>query len=106
MAKGDLILIPFSFTNLADNKLRPAIILAETSLDVTVPFVTTPLHWQGPTDIVLTPLTNKGIKKHSLVRLSKIATIDSSLILGAIRVINTAQTAGLNQKLKSIFQIA
>lgn len=105
MPKGDLVLIPFPFTDLTGNKLRPALILAETLLDVTVAFITTQLHWQEQTDIVLTPQTNKGIKKHSLVRLSKIATIDNSLILGSIGSINTTQIHELDRKLKMIFQI-
>lgn len=41
MAKGDIVLITFPFTNLTGNKLRPAVILAETDLDLTVCFITT-----------------------------------------------------------------
>lgn len=105
MPKGNIILIPFPFTDLSGNKLRPALILAESNLDVTVSFVTTQLQWQAPTDILLQPGSQNGIKKTSLVRLSKIATIDRSLVVGIIGSINSAQVIELNVKLKLIFQI-
>lgn len=105
MPKGNIVLIPFPFTDLSGNKLRPALILAENSLDVTVSFITTQLQWQEPTDILLQPLAQNGIKRSSLVRLSKIATVDRNLIVGIIGSIFPAQITELNQKLKVIFQI-
>jgi mRNA interferase MazF len=36
MAKGDILLITFPFTDLTGSKLRPAVVLAETTLDITV----------------------------------------------------------------------
>src|ERR1700710_2065067 len=98
MSKGNIVLIPFPFTDLSGNKLRPALILAETQLDVTVSFITTQLQWQEPPDILLQPSLTNGIKKISLVRLSKIATIDKILVKGKIGSINTSQIADLNQK--------
>jgi mRNA interferase MazF len=105
MPKGDIILIPFPFTDLSGNKLRPALVLAEKTLDITVSFITTQLQWQEPTDIVLQPQTINGIKKLSIIRLSKIATIDKSLIVGIIGSVSLAQISELDRKLKSIFQI-
>jgi mRNA interferase MazF len=105
MPKGDLILIPFLFTNLSGNKLRPALVLAETNIDVTVSFITTQLQWLGHTDIILNPQGLNGIKKPSLIRLSKIATIDRTLILGKIGTIDQNTFVELDQKLKIIFQI-
>jgi mRNA interferase MazF len=99
MPKGTVVLIPFPFTNLTGNKLRPALILA------TVSFITTQLQWLEPTDILLQPGLLNGIKKTSLVRLSKIATIDKILVKGKIGLIDNNQIADLNQKLKIIFQI-
>jgi mRNA interferase MazF len=46
MPKGNIVLIPFPFIDLSGNKLRPALILAETPLDVTVSFIMTQLQWQ------------------------------------------------------------
>ena len=43
MNKGDIVLIPFPFTDLSINKNRPAVILIESEDDVTVCFITTQL---------------------------------------------------------------
>lgn len=105
MPKGNIVLIPFPFTDLSGNKLRPALILAETQLDVTVSFITTQLQWQETTDILLQPGMLNGIKKTSLIRLSKIATVDKTLVKGKIGSINALQEKELNQKLMVIFDI-
>jgi mRNA interferase MazF len=105
MPKGNIVLIPFPFTDLSGNKLRPALVLAETTLDITVAFITTQLQWQEPTNITLHPAYNNGIKKTSIVRLSKLATIDKALVIGKIGNAGQAKISELNTKLKAIFQI-
>jgi len=77
MKKGDIILIPFLFTDLTGNKTRPALVLISTLLDVTVAFISTQLHWQEHTDVFIDPTIENGLKKRSLLRLSKLATLDA-----------------------------
>ena len=76
MAKGNIVLITFPFTDLSGSKLRPAVVLANTSLDLIVCFITSQTGWQESTDVLLTPSSTNGLRKRSLVRTGKIATLD------------------------------
>ena len=105
MIKGDVILIPFPFTDLTGNKLRPAIVLIDNNLDVTVCFISTQVKWKEVTDIELIPSITNGIKKFSIIRLSKIATIDKSLAVGKLGELQKNEMAELNRNLKVLFQI-
>lgn len=105
MAKGDVLLITFPFTNLSGSKLRPAVILAETSLDVTVCFITSQTQWQEPLDVLISPSIRSGIVKQSLIRTAKIATLDRSLAKGLLGKLPQSEVAILNQNLKVLFQL-
>ena len=105
MAKGDIVLITFPFTDLSGSKLRPAVILAETTLDLTVCFITTQLQWQEATDVQLLPTSFNGLRKQSLIRTSKIATLDKVLAKGLLGQLNANELTDLNNKLKILFQL-
>jgi mRNA interferase MazF len=64
MKKGDIVLIPFPFTNLTAIKNRPALILIDSNEDITVSFITTELKWQEKFDVRLEPSYINGLKKH------------------------------------------
>ena len=99
MAKGDIVLINFPFTNLTGNKLRPAVILAESALDFTVCFITTQLQWKEATDVLLIPNSINGLRKHSLIRPSKIATLDKTLAKGLLGKLSSIEILELNYML-------
>src|SRR5829696_480794 len=103
MPKGDIVLITFPFTDLSGSKLRPAVVLAQTNLDVTVCFITTQIQWQEPTDVIISPSGVNGLKTHSLIRTSKIATLEKSLLKGLLGSLNALEITELNTKLKLLF---
>lgn len=106
MAKVDIVLITFPFTDLSGSKLRPSVILAETSLDLTVCFITTQIKWQEETDLLLIPNLSNGLKKPSIVRTAKIATLDKVLIKGLLGRLTSIELIELNAKLKTLLQLS
>lgn len=105
MAKADIILIPFPFTNLSDTKIRPCLVLIDGEYDVTVSFITTQTGWNDNASLHIKPTKSNGLKKESLIRLNKLATIDKELIIGKIGKLNAAETETINRKLKEVFQL-
>ena len=105
MVKGDIVLITFPFTDLSGSKLRPAVIIANTSLDLTVCFITTQLQWQEITDVQLLPTSFNGLRKQSLIRTSKIATLDKTLAKGLLGKLTTNELSDLNKNLKVLFEL-
>jgi mRNA interferase MazF len=106
MIKGDIVLITFPFTDLSGSKLRPAIVLAINKLDITVCFITTQVTFHEPTDVQITPTQKNGIKQPSLIRTSKIATLDKSLAKGLIGELTSTEIELLDANLKILFQIS
>lgn len=105
MIKGDVLLIPFPFTDLKGNKNRPALVLINSELDMTLAFISTQLNWKEETDILLKPTKNNGLKKESLLRLSKLATIDKKLALGRIGRMEGNDLKQVNINLIKLFQL-
>jgi len=105
MQKGDIVLIPFPFTDLTGSKKRPALLLVVGKSDVTASFISTQLHWQEPTDLVLQPTSVNGLKKPSLVRVGKIATLDQKLVLGKLGNLDAKVLEELDKKLIQFFSI-
>jgi len=105
MEKGDILLIPFPFTDLKGNKNRPALVLINSDLDVTLAFISTQLKWKEETDILLKPNKNNGLKKDSVLRLGKIATIDKNLVLGRIGRMDANVLKQVNLNLIKLFKL-
>ena len=105
MNKGDIILIPFPFSDLTGNKNRPALILIGGSLDVTVAFISTQMHRKEETDILIQPNKNNGLKKESLIRLSKLATLDKDLALGLLGNLDDSEIQIVNKNLRSLLKL-
>jgi len=105
MKKGSVVLIPFPFTDLKGSKIRPAVVLNENELDVTICFITSELKWKTEHDVAVFPSEGNGLKAPSLIRVGKIATIDSTLILGELGELSNAEIGELNNGLKKLLQL-
>jgi len=105
MKKGDIILLPFPFTDLSGSKYRPAVILAISLKDVIVAFITTQLNLSKDTDIKLNPTLQNGLKRRSLLLLDKIATLSKKLVVGKIDNLANNDLALMDKNLIKIFHI-
>lgn len=105
MSKGDIVLVKFPFTNLGGSKLRPAVIIAEAKLDVLLCFITSQTQWQDSFDIHMLPTSENGLLKESLIRTSKITTIEKPLLKGLLGKLSSDEIALVNQKLKELLEL-
>lgn len=105
MNKGDIVLIPFPFTDLSGIKNRPALILVDGEADLTVSFITTQLKWQEDFDVKIEPSQTNGLKRTSLIRLGKLATIDKDLVIGKLGKLSQDELSNVDKNLVKIFKL-
>jgi len=105
LKKGDIIVLPFPFTDLSGSKYRPAVVLIVLKNDVTVAFVSTQLSTIELSDIILVPDETNGLKKESVLKVAKIATIRKDLVTGLLGEINETEAIRLDQILKELFKL-
>ncbi|HMO78370.1 MAG TPA: type II toxin-antitoxin system PemK/MazF family toxin [Candidatus Paceibacterota bacterium] len=84
--RGDVVLIPFPFSDLSGQKVRPALILSKHSKhnDVVVLFITSKSRNRGDFIVAIAPSKENGLKVQSEVVCDKIATLDRKTIIGQI----------------------
>lgn len=104
--RGEIVLIRFPFTDLSGSKRRPAVILAEYQSDIIVAFISSVIpKIPEPSDILLTPshsyFTKTGLKKASIIRLRKLATLEQALITRRLGNLDTQVIQLLDIKLIS-----
>lgn len=107
LARGDIVLVPFPFTDLTAKKVRPAIIVSPDpqGLDVVVAFVssvtTAPV---GPADFALptahADFAQTGLKTSSVFRCGKLLTLHRSLILRKLGHASPAIQRELDERLR------
>lgn len=112
LAKGDIVLVPFPFTDLSTTKLRPAVVLWVDSKgdDVTLCFISSQnVTRLSPEEFNLDPadaeFPGTGLKVASKVRVSRIVTLERRLITRRIGKLGTNQIQQLNKILTTTFQL-
>ncbi|MEI7709095.1 MAG: type II toxin-antitoxin system PemK/MazF family toxin [bacterium] len=109
---GDIILTPFPFTDLSGNKVRPALVLGAQSGgdDVTVCFISSNVSQKVHKLDVLVDSTEKsfqktGLKLQSIIKITKIATLDKAVVLGKIGVLDAVNRKKVKEVLGIYFGI-
>jgi mRNA interferase MazF len=111
LARGDIVLILFPFTDLAGQKLRPALIVGRPSGDdVIVAFMTSQLtgvepraeHLLAPTD---PEFAATGLNGSTLVRLNKLATLHRRLVQRRLGRIGPATEQAVARGLRYVFTL-
>ena len=104
--QGDLVLIPFPFTDLTATKQRPALVISNDSLnargaDVVLLAITSQIPASLRPEEFLIPAADQracGLPKLSLIKLTKVITLHQSLIVKRLGTLPTgAFTRVLNQ---------
>jgi mRNA interferase MazF len=106
-AAGEVILLPFPFSDLARNKIRPALLLAEATRGDWIVCQITSNPYADPTAIPLadTDFTTGGLQRLSHIRPTKVFTANATLFLAIAGTVNhqtlTAARATLIQALSA-----
>ena len=103
---GQIVLTPFPYSDLTGAKLRPVLMLRQASKfdDWLVCMVSSQVQQvEANLDEILTPadpdFTNSGLKVPSVLRLSRLAVLDGSLLLGSIGEISEERLMNVRQRL-------
>ena len=108
MKRGTIDLTKFPFTDLRSTKRRPAIVISKTESlkkDLIVAFISSVI----PEDLSKTDLifdkknkgfNKSGLKKTSVIKLDKLATLNKSIFTGELGYITRDTLKEINKRLK------
>lgn len=104
--RGDVVLLPFPFSDLTTTKTRPAVVVSsdlyhDNRPDLLVAYVSSQLsQLREPTDHLLADWQAAGLLRPSFVR-AKIATIEPTLVVHAVGTLSATDLEMVDQKLRS-----
>ncbi len=104
MKPGDIVLVPFPFTNLSSAKTRPALVIHENAYDHDM----IALSLSSQFNDFSIKVTNKDLVTGELpvvsfVRYKKVATLDKSIVNKKIAVLNGKLLKEVIAKFKGLF---
>ena len=108
LKRGDVVLVPFPFTDLTAEKLRPAVIVSvdPQRIDVIIAFISSVVSPEdlAETDYVLrqddADFLKTGLKKTSTFRMRKLLTIERSRIIRRLGRVSPAIQKELDKRLR------
>jgi len=111
LKRGDIVLVPFPFTDLSKEKVRPAVVIsAENDVNVSVAFISSIIP-EEPTavDFVLSEsqpdFSVTGLKRSSVFKMNKVLTLERSKILRRLGRVSPSIHRELDIRFKLAFGI-
>lgn len=112
LAKGDIVLVEFPFTDLSQTKLRPAVVLAlNLAIDeFTVCFISSQnVDRLNPSEFALLDsdpdFSQTGLRISSKVRVTRVTTLNKQLITRRLGKLGTQHLQQLDETLIQAFQL-
>ena len=108
MRKGYIVLVPFPFTDLSGQKVRPALILhVSRGEDCVVAFISSQAaKKKNPFDVSVEPSTKNGLKASSVVKVDKLATLQRKIVVGELGTLEPSALRGVDLALKKMFGLS
>jgi len=106
MKTGDILLVPFPFTDLSSRKIRPALVITERASDVILLFITSKLSWIDENDLYIEADSENGLKYNSVIKTGKLLTLDRNLINGKLGNINENQMKIIKRNLIKVLNLS
>jgi mRNA interferase MazF len=104
--KGDIVLVPFPFTDLEGQKLRPAVVLGKNGdSDYIFCFISSQNNKVKPNEIKIQPDSKNNLKTESKIISSKICTLDQKVVIGQLGILTKEQIDKNNKNLRKIFSL-
>ncbi len=108
--RGDIVLVPFPFTDLTDVRQRSAVVVSADWFSTARPAVVlSAITSQAPTEldrdeirIAGNGLPSSGLPPASMIRTGKLFSIDKAIIRRSMGALQTHLISDLNNKLKDV----
>jgi len=106
MKTGDIVLIPFPFSELTQVKIRPAVVVSETK-DKYKDLILTAVSSQIPAsvssaEIVIKPDSLNGLRAFSVIKVDRIFTLKSEKVIAHIGRLSVKHTDEFSRVFKSL----
>lgn len=105
LVRGDIVLVPFPFTDLSGGKVRPALVINVIGADVLLAFLSSVIASEppAPTDFVLDSshpdFAKTDLKSAATFKLAKLVCLHRSLILRKLGRVSPAIQGELDARL-------
>jgi len=103
--KGDVVVLPFPFSDLTGNKKRPALVVANLSGDDVIVCLITSQNAKDGYSISLSnsDFASGNLKQNSNIRPNRLFTADSNIVLYRIGTLDKVKTEQVTEKVLEIF---